>query len=222
MKTSIELVAEFRDDQGKGASRRLRRSGKVPAILYGGHEQARPLQLEHDKLLQMLDNEKFYSTILSLSVGREKQPAVLKDLQRHPFKNQVLHIDFQRVLENEQIRMKVPLHFVNESVSVGVKQQGGTVSHLRNEVEVLCLPKDLPEYIEVDLLELGLGQLVHLSELRLPEGVQLPELIHGHDAPVVSIHTQRAEAVTEEAPVEAAVAAAPAAGAAAEPEAAKK
>ena len=96
MKTSIELVAEFRDDQGKGASRRLRRSGKVPAILYGGHEQARPLQLEHDKLLQMLDNEKFYSTILSLSVGREKQPAVLKDLQRHPFKNQVLHIDFQR------------------------------------------------------------------------------------------------------------------------------
>jgi len=222
MKTSIELVAEFRDDQGKGASRRLRRSGKVPAILYGGHEQARPLQLEHDKLLQMLDNEKFYSTILSLSVGREKQPAVLKDLQRHPFKNQVLHIDFQRVLENEQIRMKVPLHFVNESVSVGVKQQGGTVSHLRNEVEVLCLPKDLPEYIEVDLLELGLGQIVHLSELRLPEGVQLPELIHGHDAPVVSIHTQRAEAVTEEAPVEAAVAAAPAAGAAAEPEAAKK
>ncbi|KPJ81431.1 MAG: 50S ribosomal protein L25 [Gammaproteobacteria bacterium SG8_30] len=222
MKTSIELVAEFRDDQGKGASRRLRRSGKVPAILYGGHEQARPLQLEHDKLLQMLDNEKFYSTILSLSVGREKQPAVLKDLQRHPFKNQVLHIDFQRVLENEQIRMKVPLHFVNESVSVGVKQQGGTVSHLRNEVEVLCLPKDLPEYIEVDLLELGLGQLVHLSELRLPEGVQLPELIHGHDAPVVSIHTQRAEAVTEEAPVETAVAAAPAAGAAAEPEAAKK
>ncbi len=222
MKTSIELVAEFRDDQGKGASRRLRRSGKVPAILYGGHEQARPLQLEHDKLLQMLENEKFYSTILSLSVGREKQPAVLKDLQRHPFKNQVLHIDFQRVLENEQIRMKVPLHFVNESVSVGVKQQGGTVSHLRNEVEVLCLPKDLPEYIEVDLLELGLGQIVHLSELRLPEGVQLPELIHGHDAPVVSIHTQRAEAVTEEAPVEAAVAAAPAAGAAAEPEAAKK
>ena len=222
MKTSIELVAEFRDDQGKGASRRLRRSGKVPAILYGGHEQARPLQLEHDKLLQMLDNEKFYSTILSLSVGREKQPAVLKDLQRHPFKNQVLHIDFQRVLENEQIRMKVPLHFVNESVSVGVKQQGGTVSHLRNEVEVLCLPKDLPEYIEVDLLELGLGQIVHLSELRLPEGVQLPELIHGHDAPVVSIHTQRAEAVTEEAPVEAAVAAVPAAGAAAEPEAAKK
>jgi len=216
MKTSFELAVEFRDDQGKGASRRLRRSGKVPAILYGGHEQARALQIEHDKLLQMLDNEKFYSTILSLSVGQENQPAVLKDLQRHPYKNQVLHVDFQRVLENEQIRMKVPLHFVNESVSVGVKQQGGTVSHLRNEIEVLCLPKDLPEYIEVDLLELGLGQIVHLSELKLPEGVQLPELIHGHDAPVVSVHAQRAEAATEAAPAEAA-AAAPAAGAAAEP-----
>ena len=216
MKTSFELAVEFRDDQGKGASRRLRRSGKVPAILYGGHEQARALQIEHDKLLQMLENEKFYSTILSLSVGQENQPAVLKDLQRHPYKNQVLHVDFQRVLENEQIRMKVPLHFINESVSVGVKQQGGTVSHLRNEIEVLCLPKDLPEYIEVDLLELGLGQIVHLSELKLPEGVQLPELIHGHDAPVVSVHAQRAEAATEAAPAEAA-AAAPAAGAAAEP-----
>ncbi len=216
MKTSFELAAEFRDDQGKGASRRLRRSGKVPAILYGGHEQARAMQLDHDKLLQMLDNEKFYSTILSLSVGKEKQPAVLKDLQRHPYKNQVLHVDFQRVLENEQIRMKIPLHFINESVSVGVKQQGGTVSHLRNEVEVLCLPKDLPEYVEVDLLELGMGQIVHLSELKLPEGVQLPELIHGHDAPVVSIHAQRAEAAVEATPEEAA-AAAPAATAAAEP-----
>jgi len=224
MKTSFELAVEFRGDQGKGASRRLRRSGKVPAILYGGHEQARPLQIEHDKLMQMLDNEKFYSTILSLSAGQEKQPAVLKDLQRHPYKNQVLHVDFQRVLEDEQIRMKVPLHFVNESVSVGVKQQGGTVSHLRNEIEVLCLPKDLPEYIEVDLLEIGMGQIVHLSELKLPEGVELPELIHGHDAPVVSIHAQRAEAATEVAPAEA-VAAAPAAGAATEPakaEAAKK
>jgi len=224
MKTSFELAVEFRDDQGKGASRRLRRSGKVPAILYGGHEQARALQIEHDKLLQMLDNEKFYSTILSLSVGQENQPAVLKDLQRHPYKNQVLHVDFQRVLEDEQIRMKVPLHFVNESVSVGVKQQGGTVSHLRNEIEVLCLPKDLPEYIEVDLLEIGMGQIVHLSELKLPEGVELPELIHGHDAPVVSMHAQRAEAATEVAPAEA-VAAAPAAGAATEPakaEAAKK
>jgi len=226
MKTSFELVAELRNDQGKGASRRLRRSGKVPAILYGGHQDARALELDHTKLMQALDNERFYSTILSLKVAGDKQAAVLKDLQRHPYKNQILHIDFQRVLESEPIRMKVPLHFVNESVSVGVKGQGGVVSHLRNEVEVLCLPQDLPEYIEVDLLELGLGSIVHLSELKLPEGVQLPELIHGNDAPVVSIHAQRAadvvETTAEAAPAEGAVAATPAAAEPAKAESAKK
>jgi large subunit ribosomal protein L25 len=193
MKTSFELVAELRDDQGKGASRRLRRSGKVAAILSGGREEPRALALDHTKLLQMLDNERFYSTLLSLKVGSEKQAAVLKDLQRHPFKNQVVHIDFQRVRDDEKIRMRIPLHFVNEATSTGVKQQGGVVSHLRNDVEVLCLPKDLPEYIEVDLQEISRGQIIHLSELKLPEGVELPELIHGHDAPVVSCHAQRAE-----------------------------
>jgi len=212
MKTSFELIAEFRDDQGKGASRRLRRSGKVPAILYGGHQDARALALDHARLVLMLDNERFYSTILSLKVGEEKQAAVLKDLQRHPYKNQVVHIDFQRVLEDEKIRMRIPLHFLNEATSVGVKTQGGVVSHLRNDLEVSCLPKDLPEYIEVDLQELGLGQLIHLSELKLPKGVELPELIHGHDAPVVSIHAQRAEEV---APVAEAAAAAPGAAPAA-------
>jgi len=214
MKTSFELIAEFRDDQGKGASRRLRRSGKVPAILYGGHQGARALALDHARLVLMLDNERFYSTILSLKVGDEKQAAVLKDLQRHPYKNQVVHIDFQRVLEDEKIRMRIPLHFLNETTAVGVKTQGGVVSHLRNDLEVSCLPKDLPEYIEVDLQELGLGQIIHLSELKLPEGVELPELIHGHDAPVVSIHAQRAE---EAAPVAEAAAAAGAAPAAAAP-----
>ena len=208
MKTSFELVAELREDQGKGASRRLRHSGKVPAILYGGREEPSALALDHTKLLQMLDNERFYSTILSLAVGGKKQAAVLKDLQRHPYKNQVVHIDFQRVREDEKIRMRVPLHFINEASSIGVKQHGGVMSHLRNEVEVLCLPKDLPEYIEVDLQQVGRGQIVHLSELKLSEGVELPELIHGHDAPVVSCHAQRAE---EAAPAEAEGAAAPAA-----------
>jgi len=218
MKTSFELIAEFRNDQGKGASRRLRRSGKVPAILYGGHQDARALALDHARLVLMLDNERFYSTILSLRVGDEKQAAVLKDLQRHPYKNQVVHIDFQRVLEDEKIRMRIPLHFLNEAISVGVKTQGGVVSHLRNDLEVACLPKDLPEYIEVDLQELGLGQIIHLSELKLPEGVELPELIHGHDAPVVSIHAQRAEEVAPVAEAAAAAGAAPAAAApAAEP-----
>ena len=211
MKTSFELIAELREDQGKGASRRLRRSGKVPAILYGGHEEPRALALDHTKLVQMLDNERFYSTLLSLKVGGEKQAAVLKDLQRHPYKNQVVHIDFQRVREDEKIRMRVPLHFINEATSVGVKQHGGVMSHLRNDIEVLCLPRDLPEYVEVDLQELGRGQIIHLSELKLPEGVELPELIHGHDAPVVSCHAQRAE---EAAPT-AEAAAAPAAEAAA-------
>jgi large subunit ribosomal protein L25 len=211
MKTSFELVAEFRDDQGKGASRRLRRSGKVPAILYGGHQDARSLSLDHARLLLLLDNERFYTTILSLKVGEEKQAAVLKDLQRHPYRNQVVHIDFQRVLENEKIRLRIPLHFINEAIAPGVKAQGGVVSHLRNEIEVLCLPKDLPEYIEVDLQNLGLGQLIHLSELKLSEGVELPELIHGNDTAVVSIHAARAE---EAAPVAEAAAAAPVAGAA--------
>jgi len=193
MKTSFELVAELRDDQGKGASRRLRRAGKVPAILYGGHEPPRALALDHAKLVLMLDNERFYSTLLSLKVGSEKQAAVLKDLQRHPYKNQVVHIDFQRVRDDEKIRMRVPLHFTNETIAVGVKVHGGVISHLRNDVEVLCLPKDLPEFVEVDLQELGRGQIIHLSELKLPEGVELTELIHGHDAPVVSCHAQRAE-----------------------------
>lgn len=195
MSQKFELIAEDRQDQGKGASRRLRRSGMVPAILYGGHEEPRALALDHTKLIQMLENERFYSTLLSLKVGTEKQAAVLKDLQRHPYKNQVVHIDFQRVREDEKIRMRVPLHFINEATSLGVKQQGGVISHLRNDVEVLCLPKDLPESIEVDLQEVGRGQIVHLSELKLPEGVDLPELIHGHDAPVVSCHAQRAEEV---------------------------
>ncbi len=213
MKTSFELVAESRNDQGKGASRRLRRSGRVPAILYGGHQEARSLSLDHTRLMLMLDNERFYTTILSLDVGGQKQPAVLKDLQRHPYKNQVVHIDFQRVLDNEPIRMRIPLHFVNEATSIGVKTQSGVVSHLRSDVEVSCLPKDLPEYIEVDLQELQIGQIVHLSELKLPEGVQITDLLHGNDAGVVSIHAPRA--AEEAAPAAAATAAAPAAAAAA-------
>ncbi len=216
MKTSFELAAEFRNDQGKGASRRLRRTGKVPAILYGAKGEPRALSLDHAKLILMLDNERFYSTILSLKVAGQTETAVLKDLQRHPYKNVVLHVDLQRVVENEKIRIKVPLHFLNEATSVGVKQQGGVVSHLRNDIEVQCLPKDLPEFIEVDVAALELGQLIHLSELKLPEGVELPELIHGHDAGVVSIHGARAEEVAPVAAATEAAAATPAAAPAAE------
>jgi large subunit ribosomal protein L25 len=193
MKTSFELVAELRDDQGKGASRRLRRSGKVPAILYGGHEEPRALALDHTKLMQMLDNERFYSTLLSLKMGTEKQAAVLKDLQRHPYKNQVVHIDFQRVREDEKIRMRVPLHFINEETAPGVKA-GGTSSHNMTEVEISCLPADLPEYIEVDCGGLGIGDSIHLSEISLPKGVEIPALALGedHDSAVVTILASRA------------------------------
>ena len=192
MKTSFELVAEFRETQGKGASRRLRHQGKVPAILYGGHADARALTLSHQKLMIMLDNERFYSTILSLKMGDQTQAAILKDVQRHPYKNAVVHIDFQRVEENEKIRISIPLHFTGASVAPGVKSQGGLVSHMRNDVEVTCLPKDLPEFIEVDISGLSLNESIHLSQLTLPEGVTLVDLVK-EDSAVVAIHSPRAE-----------------------------
>ena len=213
MKTSFELVAEFRETQGKGASRRLRHDGKVPAILYGGHLDARALTLSHQKLSLMLENERFYSTILNLKVGNDSQAAILKDVQRHPYKNAIVHVDFQRVEENEKIRIKIPLHFKGESVSPGVKSQGGIVSHMRNDVEVSCLPKDLPEFIEVDLSGLSLNESIHLSQLKIPDGVHLVDLAK-EDAAVVAIHSPRAE---EPEPTAAAAAAAPAEGAAAAP-----
>jgi large subunit ribosomal protein L25 len=206
MKTSFELIAEFRQDQGKGASRRLRRDGKVPAILYGGHADARALCVSHQKLIVMLENERFYSTILNLKVGEESQAAILKDVQRHPFKNAVLHIDFQRVSDSEKIRINIPLHFKNAAISPGVKSQGGLVSHLRTQVEVSCLPKDLPEFIEVDLSGLSLNESIHLSQLTVPAGVALLELSK-KDTAVVAIHAPRAEEV-EVAPVAAEAAAA--------------
>src|SRR5260370_13623447 len=168
MKTSCELVAEFGETEGRGASRGLRHEGKVPAILYGGHADARGLTLNHQKLLIMLDNERFYSTILNLKVGDQTQAAILKDVQRHPFKNAIVHIDFQRVEENEKIRISIPLHFTGAAISPGVKSQGGLVSHMRTEVEVSCLPKDLPEFIEVDISVLSLNDTIPLPPLKLP------------------------------------------------------
>src|SRR5271170_7555867 len=221
MKTSFELVAEFRETQGKGASRRLRREGKVPAILYGGHSEARALTLSHQKLSIMLENERFYSTILNLRVGEETQAAILKDVQRHPYKNAILHIDFQRVEENEKIRISIPLHFKGAAISPGVKSQGGLVSHMRNEAEVTCLPKDLPEFIEVDLSGLSLNESIHLSQLKIPDGVQLMDLAK-EDSAVVAIHSPRAEEpeATAAAEVAGAAPAEGAAGAAAAPAAA--
>ena len=208
MKTAFELAAEFRDAEGKGASRRLRRANKVPAILYGGHREPRALSLDHTKLLLMLDNERFYSTIINLKVGELNQAAILKDVQRHPAKNAIVHVDLQRVLDDEKIRITIPLHFKGEAGSPGVKK-GGVVSHLRNEIQVTCLPKDLPEFIEVDLSAVDINQMVYLADLPTPEGVEIPELTHGRNSPVVSVH--HAKAVEEPEAAATAEAAAPAA-----------
>ncbi len=186
------LNAEPRADLRKGASRRLRRQGKIPAILYGGDKAPEPLTLDHDAIFHNLENEAFYSSILTVRIGDTEQKAVLKDLQRHPAKSLVMHVDLQRVDERHTIRVHVPLHFLHEEEAPGVKK-GGVVSHLMVEVEVECLPQHLPEYIDVDLAALDLGESIHLSELKLPEGVHVVELMHGpeHDQPVVSIHPSR-------------------------------
>lgn len=222
MKTSFELIAEVRaDNQGKGASRRLRHAGRVPAIMYGGHAEAATLSFDHQKLQVALQNERFYTTLLSIKIGDKIQVAILKDLQRHPAKPTILHLDLQRVLDDEPIRMTIPLHFKNAAIAPGVKTGGGQVSHLLNEVEIICLPKDLPEYIELDLAEMELNDSKHLSDLPLPAGVEIVLLSHGHDEAVVSVHHPRvaeeaetpAAAAAEAAPAAAAAAAKPAAGA---------
>ncbi|HEC15396.1 MAG TPA: 50S ribosomal protein L25/general stress protein Ctc [Sedimenticola sp.] len=190
MSNSFEFKAELRDDTGKGASRRLRRAGLVPGIIYGAHRDPTMITLRHNELLQSLENEAFYSHILSIQVGRKKEKVVLKDLQRHPSKPFVLHADFQRISEKEKIRMHVPLHFINEKASPGIKA-GGRVSHNLTDVEISCLPKDLPEYIEVDMSGMDVGQSIHLSELALPKGLEIPALAQGaaQDMVVVSIHS---------------------------------
>ena len=218
MRISFVIGAEFRDTQGKGASRRLRVTGKVPAILYGGGQSPRALVLDQQKLLTMIDNEKFYSSIVQLKVANETQEAIVKDVQMHPAKNLVVHLDLQRVLENEKLRIRLPIHFRNASVSPGVKTQGGIVSHLMNDVEVVCLPKDLPEFLEVDMVDMSLNDIKYLADIKVPEGVLLPQLGHGRNPAVVSIHSPRAEepeaVAAEAAPAEGAAAAPAAAGAA--------
>ena len=227
MRIAFELSAEPRNDQGKGASRRLRHSGKVPAILYGAHAEPVRLSLEHHKLLPLVADEKFYSSIISVNVGAQKQPVIVKDVQMHPARNAVVHVDLQRVLENEKIRLHLPIHFKGEAAAPGIKTQGGVVSHHMADMEVVCLPKDLPEYIELDLSGMNLNDSLYLSDIKVPAGVTISALAHGANPPVVSIHAPRVaepEPTAEVAatPVEGAVAAAPAEGAAAAAPGAKK
>ena len=212
MRISFSFGADVREMQGKGASRRLRRAGKVPAVLYGGHKDAQALVLDQQNLLTMVADERFYSSIVQVKItDGTQQEAIIKDVQMHPARNVVVHVDLQRVVENEQIRIKLPIHFKNQTIAPGVKTQGGIVSHMRADVEVVTLPKDLPEYLEVDMAAMSLNDTKFLSDIPLPAGVTIPELAH-RNAPVVSIHSPRVE---EPEPTAEAAAAAPAEGAAA-------
>lgn len=193
----IEISANKRTLQGKGASRRLRGRGKVPGIIYGGEDPAQAIELDHNNLYHKLKLEAFHASILSIDLGGEKEQVFLRDLQMHPYKLQVLHIDFQRVDKNKKIHMKVPLHFVNAEVSPGVKVSGGIVSHVLTELDISCLPKDLPEFIQVDLTELSTNNPVHLSNLKMPHGVEMPAFTRGDNSAVATIVIPRA-VVSEE------------------------
>ncbi len=214
MSTDFVLNAEPRTDMGKGASRRLRHAGKVPAIMYGAGKDPTPICLEHNELAHQLENEAFFSHILAVKLDGKEESAIVKDLQRHPSKPIIMHMDLQRVSANEEIRVSVPLHFLNEATAPGVRE-GGLVTHNITEVEVQCLPKDLPEFIEVDLGNLELNEICHLTDIKLPSGVEIVELTHGeeHDQAVASIHMPRAaKEETEEGIEEAGEAAAEEAG----------
>ena len=216
MATIHEITAERRADQGKGASRRLRRAGKVPAVIYGAGSPAENIQFDHLKLSLAAKHDWFSSAILDLLVDGNRQKVLLRDVQKHPVKPQLLHLDFLRIDESKPVRVYVTIRFLNKEKSPAAKTSGVVISHNITEVEVSCLPKDLPEYIDLDLGELGLGDVLHLSDLKLPTGVEIPELKIGkeYDHTVVSAQAVREEA--EEAPAEAAGAeGAPAAGAAA-------
>lgn len=219
MRIGFELNAEPRDDQGKGASRRLRHAGKVPAILYGAKGEPRSLALDHRKILGLVGDERFFSSIISIVVGAEKQAAIVRDVQMHPARNAVVHLDLQRVVETEKIRLHLPIHFKGEAAAPGVKTQGGVVSHMMADAEITCLPNDLPEFLELDLSGMNLNDTLFLADIKVPSGVKLSGLAHGHNPPVVSVHSPRAaepEPTAEVAatPAEGEAAAVPAEGAA--------
>jgi large subunit ribosomal protein L25 len=205
MAISFELNAESRTDKGKGASRRLRHAGKVPAIIYGGGKDPESLAVSQNELQRNLQNEAFYSHILTVKVDGKETQAILRDLQRHPSRPIILHMDLQRINAAEKLKTHVPLHFIGEDTAPGVKA-GGLVSHDLTDVLIECLPKDLPAFIEVDISALDIGDSIHLSGLTIPEGVTLVELARGegHDLGVVSIHVKRVVEEVEEAPIEAA------------------
>ena len=210
MENLFEVQAEARTDEGKGASRRLRRAGKVPAVVYGTEKKPVSISVDHNQFIRHLAEEAFYAHILTLVIDGKKNQVVLKDLQRHPANdNKIIHADFLRIDAKHEMTMTIPLHFINEEKAVGVKA-GGQIAHLMTEVEITCLPKDLPEYIEVDTAKLGMDEYIDLSELKLPKGVSLTALSHGqdehleegerssYDPAVVSIHEPRVTQIEED------------------------
>ncbi|MHB1514917.1 MAG: 50S ribosomal protein L25/general stress protein Ctc [Acidiferrobacteraceae bacterium] len=205
MSTKFELQAELRTTKGTGASRRLRHQGLVPAVLYGAGKEPVMLALPHDKVWHDIHSEAFSTSILTVRFGQGSDQAILRDIQMHPFKPRIQHIDLQRISATEKLHIAVPLHFVGEDVAPGVKQQGGIVSHLVTEVDVSCLPNQLPEFLSVDISGLHVGDSIHLSGIPLPEGVALTALTHGNDLAVVTVSLVRtAVEVEAAAPAEAA------------------
>ena len=199
MSDAFELNCSAREDQGKGASRRLRRlNNAIPAVLYGGDKDPVSLTIRHDDILHATENEAFFSHIITLNIDSKKEKAIIKDLQRHPAKPFIMHADFLRVSDKQAIVVNVPIHFINEETCHGVKMEGGNILKTLNEIEVSCLPKDLPEFIEVDMVDVKLGETVHLSDVALPEGVTSVALSHGEDSDLSVAIVQAPRAAMEE------------------------
>ena len=193
----IEINANVRELKGTGASRRLRPAGKTPGVLYGGDKEATSLEIDSKELFMQFRHEAFHASILTLNLAGKKEAVILRDFQMHPVRNNIVHIDFQRINENEKISVKVPFHFINEETAPGVKLEGGLISHIMTEIDISCLPKDLPQYIEVDMSALSIGDSIHLSEVKVPEGVELTTLSDENDPAITSI--SKPKVVVEEA-----------------------
>lgn len=197
--SDFTIDAQARDDLGKGASRRLRRNASlVPGIIYGGTKAPKSISILAKDLAKLISDETAFSHILEINVAGQKESVLIKALQRHPSKGFVLHIDFQRVIAGQKITTTVPLHFINEDIAVGVKEEGGEVSHITSEVEISCLPKDLPESITVDMANVKLDEIIHLSDLKAPKGVEIVALSHENDMAVATIYTPREEEVEDD------------------------
>jgi len=210
MSDNITLNAEPRSDSGKGASRRLRHQGLVPAIVYGGKFDPVQISIDHNVFLHELDKETIYTQVVDLKMGDKSQEVILRDLQRHPYKNKIMHADFFRIDKNTPIKVVVPIHATNAEDCVGVKMDGGMMTQLVTEIEIIALPKDLPEHLEIDALNLHLGEILHLTDIQLPEGVEIVALTYleevediehdDHNVGVLSVVKTREEIIEDEAP----------------------